>query len=135
MVLLRDLSRLIRRFKVDDDGLANIDGVSVLPGSGHLLLLSTFDLKAGIFTTTGEVVVAPATIGSPDGALRGGEEPGLLDATLAVCADGRVWLCEGLEGRDGCYVYAPRDGEVDSCACLLPPANRGAPSATKPRAP
>ena len=123
VVLSRDLSRVMRRFKVDDEGLTNIDGVSVLPGSGHLLLLSTFDLKAALTTTTGEIVVAAAPIGSPDGLLRGGDDPVIPDATLASCIDGRVWVCEGLEGRDGCYIYVPRSGEFDSCACLLPPAH------------
>lgn len=123
VVLSRDLSRVIRRFKVDDDGLANIDGVSLLPGSGHLLLLSTYDLRVAIATTTGEMVVTAAPIGSPDGSLRGGDDPVIPDATLVSCIDGRVWVCEGLAGREGCYVYAPRGGEFDSCACLLPPAN------------
>ena len=76
MVLSRDLDRVIRRFRVDDDGIANVDGISLLAGSGHLLLLSTFDRKAALFTS--------------------------------------------------CHVYRPRDGEIDSCACLLPPASDGA---------
>ena len=126
VVLSRDLDRVIRRFRVDDDGIANVDGISLLAGSGHLLLLSTFDRKAAIFTSSGELVAPPAEIGGPDAWLRGGDEPVIPDGTLAVCADGRLWLCEALEGRDGCHVYRPRDGEIDSCACLLPPASDGA---------
>ncbi|HRI06709.1 MAG TPA: serine/threonine-protein kinase [Nannocystaceae bacterium] len=125
VILSRDLDRVIRRFRVDDDGLANVDGISLLAGSGHLLLLSTFDRKAAIFTTSGELVAPPAEIGGPGGWLRGGDEPVIPDGTLAVCADGRLWLCEALEGRDGCHVYVPRGGESDSCACLLPPASSG----------
>ncbi|MEZ4452262.1 MAG: hypothetical protein R3B09_22540 [Nannocystaceae bacterium] len=65
VVITRDLQTLVRRFKVDDDGLSNIDGVSLIAGSENFLLLSTFDLKAEIVDPLGNVVVPASTIGEP----------------------------------------------------------------------
>ncbi|MEZ4452263.1 MAG: hypothetical protein R3B09_22545 [Nannocystaceae bacterium] len=46
--------------------------------------------------------------------------PKIPDASLTVCVNGHVWVCEGLkEAKDGCYIYVP-EVEADSCPCVLP---------------
>lgn len=119
VVITRDLSTLVRRFKVDDDGLGNIDGISLIAGSENFLVLSTFDLMAGIFDPLGNPIVTGTKIGSGP-PLVGGDNPKIPDASLTVCANGHVWVCEGLANqKTGCYVYTP-EVESDSCPCVLP---------------
>lgn len=120
VVITRDLQTLVRRFKVDDDGLTNIDGISLIAGSENFLLLSTFDNQAAIIDPFGDIIVPTSTIGEADPPLIGGDMPMIPDASLTVCVNGHVWVCEGLkEFKDGCYVYVP-EVEADSCPCVLP---------------
>lgn len=119
VVVTRDLQTEVRRFKVDDDGLTNVDGISLIAGSENFLVLSTYDLKSAIFTPTGEVVVPASTIGGPAPPLVGGDMPEIPDAVLTVCGNGHAWICEGLE-KVGCYEYAPEGGDSDSCPCTIP---------------
>lgn len=119
VVITRDLTTLVRRFKVDDDGLGNVDGISLIAGSENFLVLSTFDLMAGIFDPLGNPIVTGTKIGS-GAPLVGGDDPKIPDASLTVCANGHVWVCEGLANqKTGCYVYTP-EIESDSCPCVLP---------------
>ncbi|MDC0668664.1 hypothetical protein [Nannocystis radixulma] len=119
VVITRDLTTEIRRFKVDDDGLGNVDGISLIAGSENFLVLSTFDLKAAIFAPNGDVVVPASTIGGVAPPFVGGDTPEVPDASLTVCGNGHAWICEGLQ-KVGCYEYAPQGGDSDSCPCVIP---------------
>jgi hypothetical protein len=119
VVITRDLTTLVRRFKVDDDGIGNVDGISLIAGSENFLVLSTFDLMAAIFDPLGNPIVTGTKIGSGP-PLVGADNPKIPDASLTVCANGHVWVCEGLANqKTGCYVYTP-EVESDTCPCVLP---------------
>lgn len=120
VVLTRDLTTEVRRFRVDDDGLDNVDGISLIAGSRNFLVLSTYDRKAAIFDPKGEVIVPAAEIGgdAPPLVGLGGGTAETPDAVLTVCGNGHAWLCEGLD-KYGCYEFAPDPGEGNSCPCAL----------------
>ena len=115
IVVDRTATNLVRKIDLSPLGFGGIDGITNVPGSDNIIVLSSGGSGAMTITPMGVKVSGPSAVGT--GAIfMGGPPAAVPDDLSAICKTGHVWICEAYAGV--CYDYAPATGvTAGSCGC------------------